>query len=89
MLPKPLTINIKKFLSVATQLALEASRIIKDVYESKDLGKIMKGVNDPVTEVQTLLTEADFRVQTMIMDGLRSYWPTLRMIGEETSNFKG
>ena len=42
----------------------------------------MKGFNDPVTE-------ADIKVQTMVMNGLRSYWPGLKIVGEESTTFKG
>ena len=42
----------------------------------KDFKEFMKGANDPVTE-------ADFKVQTMLIRGLRMHYPTLKIIGEE------
>lgn len=35
------------------------------------------------------MTQADIKVQTMIMNGLRSYWPGLKIVGEESTTFKG
>lgn len=84
-----MALNIRKFISVTAQLAFEASRIIRDVYESGNLHKVMKGFNDPVTEVFPFMTQADIKVQTMVMNGLRSYWPGLKIVGEESSAFKG
>jgi hypothetical protein len=44
-----MSLNVRKFISVSAQLAFEASRIIRDVHESGNLCKVMKGINDPVT----------------------------------------
>jgi hypothetical protein len=44
-----MTLNVRKFIAVTVQLAFESSRIIRDVYSSKDLNKRKKGHNDPVT----------------------------------------
>ena len=41
--------NIGEFLSISVQLAHRAGLIIKDVYESKNLCKQMKGIDDPMT----------------------------------------
>lgn len=33
--------------------------------------------------------QADYKVQTMIMRGLRKNFPDLRVVGEENKEFKG
>lgn len=48
---------------------------MKDCYQNKDVKKYDKGVNDPVTE-------ADFKVQTMLIRGIRKYFPTINIVGE-------
>lgn len=35
------------------------------------------------------LTQADFKVQSMIIKGIRMHFPRLRIIGEETEEYKG
>eukprot|EP00335_Anophryoides_haemophila_P000224 CAMPEP_0204821396 /NCGR_PEP_ID=MMETSP1018-20131115/14273_1 /ASSEMBLY_ACC=CAM_ASM_000518 /TAXON_ID=46462 /ORGANISM="Anophryoides haemophila, Strain AH6" /LENGTH=48 /DNA_ID= /DNA_START= /DNA_END= /DNA_ORIENTATION= len=42
----------------------------------------MKGVDDPVTV-------ADIKAQTLIIKGLRQYWPTIKIVGEEDVEFDG
>ena len=61
-------LNIHKFLTVCTHLAFESSRIIKHIHETASLKTFLKGVNDPVTE-------ADYKVQSFIVKGLKQYWP--------------
>ena len=77
-------LNINKFLTVCTHLAFEASRIIRDVYQSSQLNIVIKDQarNDPVTE-------ADFKAQTLILRGLRKQWPDLNIVGEEVKDFEG
>lgn len=55
------------------------SEIISEVQKSGDLKSEQKGVNDPVTQ-------ADFRSQYILNTGLKSLWPDLRIIGEETED---
>lgn len=69
-------LNIHKFLTVCTHLVKESSNIIKNIHEQSDLNTLLKGVNDPVTN-------ADFKVQSLIMRGLKMYWPNLKIVGEE------
>lgn len=63
---------------VLAQLSFEASRIIQEVYNSPDLGKIMKGEDDPTTK-------ADLKIQSIIFKSLSQHFPTLKLIGLSTS----
>ncbi len=49
----------------------------------------MKGEDDPVTEVNSSLIQTDFKIQTMLIKGFKMYFPELKIIGEETEDFKG
>ncbi len=42
----------------------------------------MKGFDDPVTI-------ADIKAQTLIIRGIRRFWPDLRIVSEETKEFNG
>lgn len=44
-------LNIKKFLNVSVRLAFEAARMIQELRPTIQASKVMKGVDDPVTEV--------------------------------------
>ena len=59
-----------------TRLTIEACQMVKDCYKNTEVKKFMKGVNDPVTE-------ADFKIQTMLIRGLIGICPNLRIVGEE------
>lgn len=50
-----MSLNVRKFISVSSQLAFEASSIIRDIYHSNDMGVNYKGVNDPVTIVRLFI----------------------------------
>lgn len=70
--------NSKRFISVCLSLLKHTSEVIRDVQGSGELGKIMKGVDDPVTQ-------ADFKAQYIIETGLRHHWPEIKIIGEESA----
>lgn len=42
----------------------------------------MKGINDPVTE-------ADYKIQTMLIRGIRKHYPGIKIIGEQTVEYEG
>jgi 3'-phosphoadenosine 5'-phosphosulfate (PAPS) 3'-phosphatase len=42
----------------------------------------MKSDHNPVTE-------ADLKIQTMMLRALRAFWPTLKIIGEEAKDYEG
>lgn len=44
--------KIGEFISIATQLSIQACEIIKEASLNKTLGKYLKGIDDPVTEVR-------------------------------------
>ena len=50
--------------------------MVKDCYKNTEVKTFMKGANDPVTE-------ADFKIQTMLIRGLIGICPNIRIVGEE------
>lgn len=58
------------------KLAIEACKITSECYQNNNIKQFEKGCND-------FVTEADFKIQTMIVKGLTKVWPTLRIVGEE------
>jgi 3'(2'), 5'-bisphosphate nucleotidase len=78
------TVNIREFFSVCTQLVMHSGNIIRDFYKthSNDLGAKIKDDDSP-------FTEADVKVQTIIIKSLLHFWPNLKIIGEEEEDFKG
>ena len=76
-------VNIGHLLSLSVQLASQGCSIIQKSYMNKDVKQYMKGVNDPVTEVRHFLTQADFKIQTMLIRGFRKHYPTIKIVGEE------
>src|SRR3990167_7790848 len=70
--------NSKRFISVCLSLLRHTSQVIRDVQSSGELGKIMKGADDPVTQ-------ADFKSQYIIETGLRAHWPSIKIVGEESA----
>jgi len=72
-------LNGKQFVSVCLGLLRKSAEIICEVRSGKDMMKEMKGYNDPVTE-------ADFKAQYIIQNGLLRLWPDLKIVGEESSN---
>ena len=79
---QPKTINIPKFISLCTQIVSYAGKTIKEVHESGDLGKQLKGEDDP-------FTIADVKVQTLVIKSLRNVWPDIKIIGEEGIAYEG
>lgn len=67
-------LSVQKFFTVCTHLALESARIIQSVHQSSSLKTFLKGENDPVTE-------ADYKVQSLIIKGLRQHWPEIKIVG--------
>eukprot|EP01016_Furgasonia_blochmanni_P049329 TRINITY_DN7477_c0_g1_i1.p1 TRINITY_DN7477_c0_g1~~TRINITY_DN7477_c0_g1_i1.p1 ORF type:complete len:333 (-),score=44.12 TRINITY_DN7477_c0_g1_i1:282-1280(-) len=74
--------KVKDFITVCSQLSYFSGQIINEVYESKDLGEKLKGKDDPYTI-------ADLKVQKMIVQGIRHYWPTVQLVGEESEDYPG
>ena len=68
-------LNTKHFVNVCMGLLRVTSEIIRDVTK-EGIKHQMKGKDDPVTQ-------ADFRSQYVLQNGLRSFWPSLRIVGEE------
>lgn len=44
---------------------------------------------DKYKSVRSPTTEADYHVQTMIVQGLKRFFPLLKVVGEEEQDFKG
>jgi len=55
---------------------------MKDVYENKLMNTRLKNDNEP-------FTEADIKIQTIIIKSLLTFWPKLKIIGEEEEIFEG
>lgn len=72
-------LNVRQFVNVCLALTRQCADLIKEVHESGDLKKQMKGHNDPVTE-------ADFKSQFVIQHGLLKRWPGLKFVGEESES---
>lgn len=72
------TVNVSKFLSVTVTLAEQCGLIIKEVYKSGQLCQKDKGVDDPCTI-------ADLRVQKTIESCMEQHFPSLKLMGEESS----
>lgn len=75
-------IKLSEFFSICLHLVHESGKIIESVYKSKDFEKKMKGKDDPVTQ-------ADIHVQTLLVKGLRHFYPKIHIVGEEDVEFKG
>jgi len=76
------SLNICEFFSVCSQLILEAGKIIHETFDPKNLQVQIKNGSEP-------FTEADVKVQTLIIKGLKSCWPNLNIIAEEEETYKG
>jgi hypothetical protein len=44
-------LSVRRFLNISVRLAFEAANIIEQVYRMSVMNKVMKGKDDPVTEV--------------------------------------
>jgi 3'-phosphoadenosine 5'-phosphosulfate (PAPS) 3'-phosphatase len=76
-----MSINTRELTEVCLQLCQEACKIVKDSYMNKDVKKFTKEIGDPVTE-------ADLKIQTLIVRGLKLFFPELPIVGEEEVEFK-
>jgi len=61
-------VKISEFISISVQLAFQAAKLINSHYFSPNFQKFWKGQDDPVTL-------ADIQAQTLIVNGLRHFWP--------------
>jgi len=75
------TVNLREFFSVCTQIIQHSGNVIKDFYFSQNLNARTKEDNSP-------FTDADIKVQTIIVKSLLHFWPNLKIIGEEDEDFK-
>lgn len=71
-----------KIVEFCVRLNMEACKIIKDSIENNEVKKFLKGVNDPVTE-------ADFKIQTMLIRGIHKLYPNIKIVGEEEVDYTG
>lgn len=69
-------------MSVVSHLSFKAALFAKEGAENPDLGKFEKGPNDPVTDT-------DYKIQTYIVKAMGHFFPGLRIVGEETMDYKG
>jgi 3'(2'), 5'-bisphosphate nucleotidase len=74
-------IHIGELVSVCVDLAEQAGATIKQVHSSGQLKIQIKGYSE--TGVEDPLTEADTKAQVVIVDGLLSKWPALKIVAEE------
>jgi len=79
-----MTLNLRKLLSISTQLTFEACRIIHDSWTNHTYQSFFKGPDDLVTDVHISLIQTDYQVQSMMVHGLNLHFPNLKIIGEET-----
>lgn len=70
-------LNIRQFVNLCLALTRRCADLIREVQESGQLGKVMKGEDNPVTV-------ADFKAQYIIQTGLLKRWPGLNFVGEES-----
>lgn len=75
-------LSTDSFFAIASELAFTACSIIRQAAELGDINITMKSENNPVTET-------DLKIQTLVVRGLRTIWPTLRIVGEEAKDFEG
>ncbi len=52
------------------------------------MNMFLKSENNPVTEVLLIITQADFKVQKMIVKSLRMIWPQLNIVAEEITDYQ-
>jgi len=69
--------KISEFMSVIVQLANESAKIIHSIQTGGLKAEKWKGENDP-------MTVADVKAQTLILKGIRSIYPKIKIVGEET-----
>lgn len=65
---------MNELVQLCASLAFEACQIVKDCYQNNEVKKFDKGIDDPVTE-------ADYKIQTMIVKGLTSKYKNIRIVG--------
>lgn len=75
-------VTLGELIQYCVKLAQEATKITGQCYQNTDVRKYNKGPNDPVTE-------ADWKIQTMISRSLSKKWRNLRIVGEQDTEFKG
>jgi len=68
--------QITEFFSVCSQIVLESGNIIKEIFDPKGTLSKTKNGDEP-------FTEADVKVQTLIVKSLKTLWPNIKIIGEE------
>jgi len=74
------TVNLREFFSVCSQVILHSGNVIKDLHYSGKLNARTKNEAEP-------FTDADVKVQTIIIKSLQTFWPNLKIIGEEEEVF--
>lgn len=71
--------SLSKILSISTQLVYESIKIIYEIHQSPFQSR-WKGKDDP-------LTIADIKSQTLLIQGLLNFFPSLKIVGEEDETF--
>ncbi len=69
-------IKTSEFFSVCLQLCHQAANIIQRTKASGIYQQRLKSEFDPITI-------ADIKCQTLIVNGLRKFWPNISFIGEQ------
>jgi hypothetical protein len=68
-------------MSISLQLSLQACNIVKQYSVDKTMKKYQKGLDDHVTEVTYFISQADFKIQSMLIKGFKMHFPGLKIIG--------
>ena len=71
-----MSLNLKKLLSVSTQLSLEACQVIRHSLIERSFKLYMKGDDDPVTDVPTTTPRLITRYSQCLFEGSKCTSPT-------------
>lgn len=76
-------IKVAEFLSITAHIIYHAKDVMRAVLQSSNLSTQFKG------DLKEPFTEADVKIQTFILSGLKSHFPTLNVQGEEDVVYEG
>lgn len=79
---RKVAIDMRFVVEFCTKLAFEACKIVKECFKNESVKTFMKGPADPVTE-------ADLKIQTMLIRGIRKSYPHIKIVGEEDVEYQG
>lgn len=76
-------VRIDEFLSIAAHIIMHSGDVMREVLSSGSLTTQFKG------DVKEPFTEADVKIQTFIISGLKHHFPALNVQGEEDVVYEG